>query len=524
MSSAADAGTFPISDGRGCVTTPAHASAWSRWLRYIFSFPVMLGVVMACITYYFATSSMDDPDIWWHLRNAESLVQTGHIVSRDAYSFTAFGAPWMNHEWLSELPYYVGWHWLGFLGLYLVQLFGVEAILLGTFYRSYAASRNIKAAFFASWFAVLLATVSFGPRTLLFGWICLIVELVILDRFREGKDLTGWLPVVFLLWVNTHGSWLIGLVFFFVFIISGLFDRRWGRIEAGPWTHPQLYRLGTTFLLSLLALFINPYGYRLVFYPFNLAFRQPLNVRYIEEWQSLDFHTGRGKIMLLLLAATILLALLKKHRWRLDEVAFLLIGFYSALNYTRFLFLAAIIVTPILASKLDFLSSYSPERDRPWLNGAVIATLLAVCLSRFPSQALLMKGTVSAYPLKAVPYLRLFRPAGRVFTDFIWGGYLIWNVRQIPVFADSRVDIFEYNGAFRDYMAAINMDHTEEVFDRYHIRYVLFESKAPLSYFLQHNSKWSKRYDDGTAALFERVDGLRKPVGQPLLPWEQPAH
>jgi hypothetical protein len=71
-------------------------------------------------------------------------------------------------------------------------------------------------------------------------------------------------------------------------------------------------------------------------------------------------------------------------------------------------------------------------------------------------------------------------------------------------------------------MAAINMNHTEEVFDRYRIRYVLFESNAPLSYFLQHNSKWSKRYDDGTAALFERVDSLRKPGGQPLPPWEQP--
>jgi hypothetical protein len=481
----------------------------------------MLGVVIASITYYFATSSMDDPDIWWHLRNAESFVQTGHIVSRDAYSFTAIGAPWMNHEWLSELPYYVGWHWLGFRGLYLVQLFCVEAILLGTYYRSYWASGNIKSAFLVSWFAVVLATVSFGPRTLLFGWICLIVELVILDRFRAGEDFTGWLPVVFVLWVNTHGSWLIGIVFFSVFIVSGFFDGRWGRIEARPWTRRQLCRLGKIFLLSMLVLFINPYGYRLVFYPFNLAFRQPSNVGYIEEWQSLDFHTGRGKIILLLLAATLVLALLKKHAWRLDEVAFLLIGFYSALNYTRFLFLAAIIVTPILASKLDFLSSYSLERDRPWLNGVVIATLLAVCLSRFPSQALLMKGTASGYPLKAVPYLRLFQPEGRVFTDFIWGGYLIWNVRQMPVFADSRVDIFEYNGAFRDYMAAINMNHTEEIFDRYHIRYVFFESKAPLSYFLQHNSKWSKRYDDGTAALFERVDSLWKPDGQALPLWEQ---
>jgi hypothetical protein len=472
---------------------------------YGLGFPVLLGVVLASTTYFFATHSIADPDIWWHLRNAETLVQTGKIVSRDTYSFTAAGAPWMNHEWLTELPYYAAWPWLGIRGLYLVLLGCVELVLMGIYYLSFQASRNIKAAFLASWVAVLLATISFGPRTLLFGWIYLVVELVVFCEFREGKDRTWLLPPLFLLWVNSHGSWMIGMVFFLVFIISGLFQGQWGRIEAIPWTRRQLSGLVLVFALSLSALFVNPYGYHLVLYPFNLAFRQTLNISHITEWRSLDFHAIRGKIVFLLLAATIVFALVRKRRWRLDEVAFLLIGFYSALTYTRFLFLAAIVLTPILASELGFLPPYRPELDRPAWNAIIVALILAVCVWRFPSREFLMADTVASYPVKALPYLQHFHPDGRVFNDLLWGGYLIWNTRQIPVFADSRVDIFEYTGAFGDYLDAAGIERTAEVFEKYNIRYVLFSAHTPLSYLLQHDSGWAVRYHDDTTILFERI-------------------
>ena len=183
---------------RSCKPAPARESSSTGWLRYIFGFPIMLGVVLAGTTYFCASHSIADPDIWWHLRNAETLVQTGHIVSHDTYSFTANGARWMNHEWLAELPYYFAWHFFGFRGLYLVMLGCVETILMGVFYLCYRTSRNVKAAFLVSWVAVPLATVSFGPRTLLFGWIYLIIELIILYDFREGKDRTWLLPFLFL--------------------------------------------------------------------------------------------------------------------------------------------------------------------------------------------------------------------------------------------------------------------------------------------------------------------------------------
>jgi hypothetical protein len=264
-------------------------------------------------------------------------------------------------------------------------------------------------------------------------------------------------------------------------------------------------KLVLTGSLSVAGLFLNPYTYHLVFYPFNFAFKQRLNVNHVDEWMSLDFHSVRGKIIFLMLAATIVLALVRKRRWALDELAFLLLGFYAAMTYSRFLFLAAIVLTPMLARALDFFPPYCAENDKPWLNAVLMAVLLGLCIWRFPSRDQLMRDTIQSYPVKALNYLQHFQPQGRVFNDCLWGGYLIWNVRNIPVFIDSRIDIYEYNGVFADYLDAMGVKNTLEILDKYHVRYVLYRQESGVAYLLLHNSEWKARYQDGTTVLLERT-------------------
>ncbi|HEY2893361.1 MAG TPA: hypothetical protein VGJ16_04090, partial [Pirellulales bacterium] len=302
------------------VTFPAQISvARERVWRKAFSFPVLLALSLGASIFVLDSRSIADPDIWWHLRNAEVFVQTHSVVHQDFYSFTAAGSQWMNEAWLGELPYYFAWQGLGMRGIYLVMLAEVGLILMGVFALAWLESGNVKAAFCASWLSVWLATVSFGPRTLLAGWICLLAELYIFGLYRRGKDLLWCLPPLFILWANVHGSWLIGMVLLGIFGASGLFEGVWGRLEARRWTPPQMRKLALVGSLSLAGLFLNPYTYRLVFYPFEFAFKQKLNVAHVEEWMSLDFHDVRGKILFGMLAATIVLALVRKRRWSLDE-------------------------------------------------------------------------------------------------------------------------------------------------------------------------------------------------------------
>ncbi len=469
---------------------------------------MLLAFVLGGSIFVFDSGSIADPDIWWHLRNAEVFVQSHSVVHHDLYSFTANGARWINEAWLGELAYYFGWRWLGIRGIYLVMLIEVELILFGVFALACLASKNVKAPFLASWLAVWLATVSFGPRTLLVGWICLVAELFLLMQFKRGQDWMWLLPLLFVLWANLHGSWLIGMVLFGVFFGSGLVEGSWGRIQATRWTPKQCVKLIIVGVLSVAGLFLNPYTYHLVLYPFNFAFRQRLNVNHVDEWMSLDFHGVRGKIVFGMLAVTLILALARKRRWSLDQLAFLIIGFYAAMTYSRFLFLAAILVTPILAEEMDFFPPYRREIDKPWLNAILILVILAGCVWRFPSSDYLLRDTVRNYPVKALPYLRQFRPRGRVFNDCLWGGYLIWNARNVSVFIDSRIDIYEYNGVFSDYLDAIGIKSTLGILDKYHIRYLLFPQTSPVAYLLLHNSGWKTNYQDGTTVLLERIGAV----------------
>jgi hypothetical protein len=112
------------------------------------------------------------------------------------------------------------------------------------------------------------------------------------------------------------------------------------------------------------------------------------------------------------------------------------------------------------------------------------------------------------FPNKALPYLSHFQPDGRVFNEFLWGGYLIWHDRQIPVFIDSRVDIFEYNGTFKDYLDIVHLKDSIAILDKHDIKYVLFEKDAPLTYLLKTSCEWKVDYEDGTAILLERIKPL----------------
>ena len=491
-----------LSNERVVTLRRAHPGAIAR----ICSFPVLLAIGVAASVFLFDSRTIADPDIWWHLRNAEVLVQTHSVVNHDFYSFTATGSRWINEAWLSEVPFYLGWRWMGPRGIYLVMLAETELILVGVFCLASLTSRNVKAAFVASSLAVWMATVSFGPRTLLSGWICLLAELFLLEQFKRGRDVLWSLVPLFVVWANLHGSWLIGMVFFGIFCLCGIPHGKWGRIEAIGWTPAQIRKLIVVGTLSVAGLFLNPYGYRLVFYPFNFAFQQKLNVGHVDEWASLDFHSARGKIVFALLAVTLVLALVRKRRWRLEEVAFLLIAFYAALTYSRFLFLAAIVLTPILAKELDFLPQYRPEIDKTWLNAILIAGILGACAGQFPSNEVLMGETVQTYPVKAGAYLQHFRPSGPVFNDFQWGGYLIWEQRHIPVFIDSRIDIYEYNGVFPDFLRAIRGRDSLEVLKKYGIRYVLYRRDSALAYLMMHTPGWVIDYQDETTVLLERIE------------------
>jgi hypothetical protein len=486
---------------------------WVTGLRWLFSFPGALISLLVGMVYGMARNGFSDPDIWWHLRDAEYLLTHHSLIRSDFYSFTVAGHPWVNTEWLAEIPYYLAWRGFGIMGAKILSLVLIEGVFLGLVYLCWKECGNIKSAVLASCFAVLLGAVTFGPRTVLFGYIYLIILLVLLERFRSRGNAPLWvIPPLFCLWVNTHGSWSLGLIVFGIAIASGLIEGSWGKITATRWSRPQLRRLLITFLASVAVLFINPYGYRLVFYPFDMAFHQKLNISHVAEWVSVDFHDPRGKVAFILIVALLLTALVRKRQWKLYELGFVLFGLYCGLTYIRFLMLAAILISPLLAKGLDFLPPYRRQIDKPVLNAVIMLGILALMIKGAPSVTQLQKSVEKDYPVEALPYLKSHPFQGRVLNFYLWGGYLGWEDDTFKCFIDSRVDIFEYAGVLKDYIDLLGLKQSQEVLDKYKIQYVLFPQDETLTFVLSRDPRWKEIYKGKVSVLFERT-GQSGPVG-----------
>jgi len=89
---------------------------------------------------------------------------------------------------------------------------------------------------------------------------------------------------------------------------------------------------------------------------------------------------------------------------------------------------------------------------------------------------------------------------------------MIWHLPDIPVFIDSRVDIFEYNGTLKDYLDIVRVENSLALLDKYKIQYVFFERDTPLVYLLEHAAGWRMDFARGNIVLIERCANIPKGI------------
>src|SRR5207248_9000986 len=85
------------------VTTAAAFAKLLGALKWAFSFPAMLGMVLFGRVFWEGRGFLVDPDLWWHIKNGQSILTTHHWPTVDAYSFTVAGTPWLSYEWLGDV-------------------------------------------------------------------------------------------------------------------------------------------------------------------------------------------------------------------------------------------------------------------------------------------------------------------------------------------------------------------------------------------------------------------------------------
>ncbi len=460
--------------------------------------------LLAAVLFGFSVKQFAEPDIWWHLRSAQELLQTHNFVPADTYSFTAAGTLRPNYEWLSELVYFAAFRSMG-LGGILALYFSVLVLTFAGVYRlGCNAGADCKNAALATLIGIFLGVVSIGPRTLLFGWLCMVGLLLALDRCRRTGRGLWLLPPLFALWINLHPSWVFGFAVLALTIVAGLVHGEWGFVVARQWSKAQLTRLVLALVASGVALLLNPLGYKLVLYPFDFLFRQQSNVQYISEWQSLDFSSGNGKFAMLVILGLIAVSVFSRKEWRLDEVLLTTFALSAALLHERFLFFAGLVLPSVLGQRLALFPPYDREIDKPFLNGGIMLAVLIVMIMLFPSNTALQRDVDQEYPAAALQFIQQQQLPGNMFNQYLWGGFIEWYAPQLKTFVDGRADIFVYNGVLDDHRKVTSLESPLEILDKYHIRYALLQRERPLTYLLSHSPGWRPVYEDNVAVIFQR--------------------
>jgi hypothetical protein len=481
----------------------AYAGNIGQLLRWLCSFPAMLGALLAGATFAVVRSFSVDPDMWWHIRTGELILSTHRWVTTDPYSYTAAGAPWMSCEWLGDVFFAVVYRLGGLRGLEVLLAVLASAVMLALYAFATLRSGNCKAAFLVSAVLLALATASFNLRPQMLGYLFLILTLIALELFRQGNQRAVWLlPILFLLWVNTHGSWIVGLGTVALYIVAGLMSFQIGSLEARRWTNAERLRLEIVLLLSLVAIPITPYGARLAGYPFTVASTLPISVANILEWQVMPFNLGGGKLFLVLLLGFFLAQVVFRFSWHLAELLLFLFGTAMACLHLRFLLLFVPFFAPLAATMLArFLPAYNKHKDQYLLNLVLMAGVIIAVAHYFPSKADMGKKVAAQFPVQALEYMRAHSVPGPLFNSYGFGGYMI--EAGYKTFIDGRSELFEQTGVLGDYMhMTLVKPGALQVLRGYGIQSCLVQQDEPFATLLASSPDWNKVYSDAVSALY----------------------
>jgi hypothetical protein len=475
---------------------------------------MMIAGLLLVLAVFTVQSRFDDPDMWWHLKTGQIIWNTRSIPVTDLFSYTTGHHSYVPHEWLSQILIYGAFRVAGYSGLMAWLCFFSAALLIAGYFLCSLYSENAKVGFLGAMIIWLFATVGFSIRPQMIGYLLLVVELLLLHLGRTRNP--RWflaLPVLFAVWVNCHGSFILGLIIAATFLFSAFSDFRMGSLVSHRWDLQHRRNLGLALPLSFCALFLNPIGVQQILYPLDTLLHQPIGLANSDEWQALQFNDVRGPALLATLACIALVAIVRRTELQWHELLLLALGTWLAVSHRRMLFAFGILAAPILCRLLaDLWEGYDPRHDLPFANAVLIATSLLVVFLAFPRRQDLAAQVEAQSPAKAVEFIQSHHLSGPIVNEYSYGGYLIWAAPELPVFVDGRADVFEETGVLADFGNwATLQSPPADLLDRYNVNLCLLGKNSPMRFILPLLPGWTLVYSDRLSVVFTRTPTTTSP-------------
>ena len=417
--------------------------------------------------------SMTTADIGRHLQNGAVLFHTGSVIKTNFYSYTYPSFPVTNHHWGSGALLFLVESAAGFAGLHIFFMALSFAALLVFFSLARKETGSGIAGIIAIPAIFLLAErTEVRPEVLSYLFCGLFIWILV--RVRSRPAAWRWLaalPILEILWVNSHIFFFLGPCIIGAFLIDQIIrDHR---------NRHTVEQLAAAFFASIAATLVNPFGFAGAAAPFTifhnygyrLAENQPV---WFMERLTQDPNFLIFKIVFAGLAASFILRLAKKRgvdpvrsqmslasasphtNWTSNGVDwayfFLALGISTmAWLQIRNLALFGLFSFPIISANIR--ASFAPEilgRHEKKMLGATFLILLLLIIPalfghiqrNFPYWHEFGVG-LAQNDSAAADFFKNHGLQGPIFNNYDIGGYLIFHLYpQERVFVDNRPEAY----------------------------------------------------------------------------------
>jgi len=495
-------------------------------IQHLWVFAVLIGIFA-----FVNTHPIRPHDFWWHMAIGREIVESGEIPQVDAYSQMMNGQPYSSYQmyWLADVGLYAGYKLGGAALSVLLQSLIIMLAYAVIYLLCFRVSRSWRIAAFGTIFAAALGLNNWNLRpqivTYLFG--ALFLWAIYEYRMRPRK---GWLlvfPAAMMLWVNTHGSFPIGLLLLGIWLLDEVFRALRARlsgndVEAGlrrVW--PPVIAL----LITVLATLANPRGIGVFEYLITMSTNSVVQ-NLVPEWAPPTFNTTGGTMFNIgLLLSALILALSPRRPGFFQVICFL--GFaVLALKTTRGIIWYGLVLAPVLSDHVSALSSqFRRPKPAPGSSGGVPAINLAfltlmvlmafISLPWFKDSLHFPESKAGLIhvetPVKATEFLLEEHPQPPVFHAMSFGSYLIWAAQpEYRVFVDSRIELYPRE-IWHDYLLISNAQcGWEKRLEHYGINTLMLSpvEQPALVDTAMASAAWQELYRDPYAAVFVRAEML----------------
>jgi hypothetical protein len=490
---------------------------WS--FDYFFAATFFISVLAGCIMLGPRLLNMDG-DLGRHLTVGGYILDSGKIPTLDIFSHTMTGKPFTPHEWLSEIIFTLANRWLGLTGVVFLTSIIIALVWYLLSYEVMKRSGGFYFSLIVIIIGIAASSVHWISRPHIFTYIFLLLWIRIYSSNISIYKKCAALALIMILWVNSHGAFVTGLVYVGIDIavqfISSIYSKS---------INKDIHHLKKSIWILLIAcgaLFINPTGFQILGTVFNFLQNRYLTSQTLEYQPPNLLAPSFIPFTIFLLICGYYLIRFRKHIKLVDAfqiVIWSIFGIFSARNIP----LAIIVGLPILSTyygmKNNINDAIDNEKKISPRSGYIYPRLaIGIALPVLISIAVLvlvLKGPgmiqrnvflPTKFPVKAVDYITTHPIEGNMYNEFTWGGYLLYRLwPEKKVFIDGQTDFYGEE-LTREFADVYNVkDNFEDILNKYSVNWVIVRQRSKLANELEKTPElWKLDYKDELSVIYSR--------------------